>query len=146
MSRPDFFQPDFVVRAADRPETRIAVEIKAGHFDLEEAVHQLREYMQDTACPLGLLVTPRETQAYQEELAESPVSIHKLASVETQVLLGVAHPIEGERELGEAVRQWLENLCRAPHRPRRRNGELGRLERSLLPAMLDAQVAQVGPR
>ena len=140
------FSPDVIVRANDRPDVRLAIEVKVGQVDLSEAARQLRAYMSAVACPLGLLVTPRETHVYQETWSDGPDSIRELAVVETPVLIGTRGLSEDERELEGAVRQWLETMVRHPGVPQHHAGDMARLEDHLLPAMVDAEVTVTGLR
>jgi hypothetical protein len=122
------------------------VEVKSGSTNLDEAARQLQEYMTAVACPLGLLVTPRETHVYQETYSGSADSIRELAVVETPVLIGARDLSTNERELEWAVRRWLETMVRHPGVPQHRAGEAARVEDYLLPAMVDAEVTVAGPR
>jgi predicted RecB family endonuclease len=140
------FSPDVIVRANDRPDVRLAIEVKAGQVDVQEAARQLRAYMSAVACPLGLLVTPRETHVYQETWSENPDSIRELAVVETPVLIGTRGISENEWELEGAVRRWLETMVRHPGVPLHRGGEVARVEDQLLPALVDAEVTVTGFR
>ncbi|KFA93053.1 hypothetical protein [Archangium violaceum] len=140
------FSPDVIVRANDRPDVRLAVEVTVGQVDLDKAARQLRDYMSAVACPLGLLVTPRKTHVYQETWSDNPDSIRELAVVETPVLIGTRGISENEVELEGAVRRWLETMVRHPGLPRHRVGEMARVEDHLLPAMVDAEVTVTGFR
>lgn len=140
------FSPDVIVRANDRPDVRLAVEVKVGQVDLDKAARQLRDYMSAVACPLGLLVTPRQTHVYQETYSDNPDSIRELAVVETPVLIGTRGISENELELEGAVRRWLETMVRHPGVPLHHVGEVARVEDHLLPAMVDAEVTVTGLR
>ncbi|HYO58046.1 hypothetical protein [Archangium sp.] len=140
------FSPDVIVRANDRPDVRLAVEVKVGQVDLDEVARQLRDYMSAVACPLGLLVTPRQTHVYQETYSDTSDSIREFAVVETPVLIGARGIGENALELERAVRRWLETMVRHPGVPLHRAGEVARVEDHLLPAMVDAEVTVTGPR
>jgi hypothetical protein len=140
------FSPDVIVRANDRPDVRLAIEVKVGQADLDDAARQLRAYMRAVACPLGLLVTPRETHVYQETYSDGSDSIRELAVVETPVLIGARGLSENECELEGAVRRWLETMVRHPGVPLHHVGEMARVEDHLLPAMVDAEVTVTGLR
>lgn len=140
------FSPDVIVRANDRPEVRLAIEVKVGQIDVEKAARQLRGYMSAVACPLGLLVTPRQTHVYQDTYSDNPNSIRELAVVETPALIGTRAIHENELELEDAVRRWLETMVRHPGVPLHPAGEVARVEDHLLPAMVDAEVTVTGPR
>lgn len=145
MHRPQVF-PDFIVRAIERPEFRLVAEVKSGSFDREDVTRRLRRYMEANACPLGLLVTPQKTHVYQDTWSKPPDSIRELAVVDTHELLGARRSLENERELVEAVREWLEAMCRAPGVPRHHTGEIAQLETHLAPALVEAELLRVGFR
>jgi hypothetical protein len=140
------FRPDVIVQGTDRPQLRLAVEINTERAHLDESARQLRQYMSDEACPLGLLVTPKETHVYQETWSDTPDSIRELAIVETPVLIHARGIIEDGPALERAVRQWLETMARHPGIPLHHTGEAARVEDYLLPALVDAEVWVTGPR
>lgn len=140
------FSPNVIVRANDRPDVRLAVEVKASPANLDEAARQLHGYMSAVACPLGLLVTPQQTHVYQETYSDASDSIRELAVVDTPLLLGVRELSGNERDLERTVRRWLEAMVRQPGVPLHRAGEAARVEDYLLPALVDAEVTVAGPR
>ncbi len=140
------FRPDVIVRAIDRPEVRLVVEVKTGRVNLEETAHQLRQYMHAIACSLGLLVTPRQTYVFQETYTDAPDSIREVAVMDTPKLLGVRELADDGPALERAVQRWLEAMARRPWSSGRGDSELARLEDSLLPALVDAEVTLAGPR
>lgn len=140
------FRPDFIVRAIDRPEFRIAVEVKAGRFDVDQAASQLQQYMKAMACPLGLLVTPRETHIYEETYESTPNSVREFAVTDTPSLIGTPGPVESGPELERAVWHWLETMTQHPGLPLHQRDDLIRVEDRLLPAMVDAEVTATGFR
>ncbi len=140
------FRPDVIVRAIDRPEFRIAVRVKAGHFDVAEVANQLQQYMKAMACPLGLLVTPQKTHIYEETYRSTPNSIRDFAVVNTPQLLGTSSPLVNEAALQQAVWRWLETMTQHPGMPMHHSGDLVRVEDRLLPVMVDAELAVTGLR
>jgi hypothetical protein len=145
-ARGDMLLPDMVVQGTDVPRFRLVVSIKMSKDGLDEATRQLGEYMTGEACPLGLLVTPKETHVYRRIWSDSLDAIEEFATVETPLLLNTRGIIENRLELERAVRQWLETLVRNPQVSLHREGEAARVEEELLPSLVDAVVTVVGFR
>jgi hypothetical protein len=140
------FRPDFIVRDADLPRFRVVVEVKGGRSDPNRAARQLHEYMRAYACPLGLLVTPRETHLYEESYLDEPESIRESLVVDTVALLESQGVIERERDLEDAVQQWLEGVARRMQvRPRPSDERVAQVEQRLLPALVGGEVATAAP-
>ncbi|WP_052553902.1 hypothetical protein [Enhygromyxa salina] len=101
---------DLIVLARDLPELRLIVEIKrGGHFDRPAAIQQLASYMARSNCPLGLMVTPRQTWMLRDTY-EGEDSIREVAVYDTAVLLGVAEIPDNENDLEMLVGSWLDGL------------------------------------
>lgn len=139
------FQPDIVVRASDRPEVRLVVEVKLDERQADRDRAQLKHYMRATSAPLGLLVTPRVTYVFKETYRDDPDSIHEIARVDTRALVRSRSTANNERELEADVRAWLDTMVRQPGVPQHRGDkQLEQVEDYLLPAMVDAEIGAVG--
>jgi len=60
------FRPDIVVTEPDSPRILLVVETKAQPQDLSQMGSQMKRYMVQMSCPLGLLVTPAEIVLYKD--------------------------------------------------------------------------------
>jgi hypothetical protein len=58
------FRPDIVVKELDSPQILLIVETKLKE-DIKSSESQLKRYMWEMSCPLGLLVSPRELFLYK---------------------------------------------------------------------------------
>lgn len=140
------FRPDVIVQGVDRPQLRLAVEIRRNEVHMEEASRRLRHYMHEEACPLGLLVTPEWTRFYRETYSDAPDSIRELAVVETSRLLHVSRTIVDDSDLERTVLKWLKTMLRQSGSASHRKQPVSWVEEQLLPALVDAEVMVAGPR
>lgn len=73
------FEPDWIVTSDDGTQWELIVEAKL-HPTFPETESQLKQYMIEMKCPLGLLATPKTVRLYQDEyLSDSEESV-KLVS------------------------------------------------------------------
>jgi hypothetical protein len=108
MSRPAS-RADFLVLAPDLPERRLVVEVKRRGFNRAGAIAQMKSYMLDNNCPVGLLITPEQTWLLRDTY-EGDDSIRETGVYPTATLLGIADVPDDDRELGSIVERWLESL------------------------------------
>lgn len=102
------YTADLVVLAPDRPDVALIAEVKAvGAQDSDE---QLRRYMLDRGCPLGLVVTPATTRIYRDAYRDfTDSSIDLVAELSTEELLG---PVDaGGTKLERQLFDWLERMA-----------------------------------
>ena len=102
---------DLLVLAPDRPDVALVAEVKAREVrDPAAAEQQLKTYMIDRGCPVGLLVTPRLTWIYRDSYRDfSPTSIERVAELRTSDLF--ASPSFEGPELERQLFDWLERLA-----------------------------------
>jgi hypothetical protein len=63
----DVFAPDLIVTNDDGTKMELVVDARSRSTHLAEVESQLREYMLEIGCPLGLLATPRIIRLYHDE-------------------------------------------------------------------------------
>jgi hypothetical protein len=108
------FAADVLVMARDVPDVRLVAEVKRNIRDLAQAESQLRRYMLDRKCSLGLLVTPLHTRIYRDTFADfTEGSVQLVGEFSTAEVLDVDEAPDTEHALQEAVREWLDHLAAA---------------------------------
>jgi hypothetical protein len=102
---------DVLVLAPDRPDVGLVAEVKARDLsDPAEVEQQLKRYMLDRRCPVGLLVTPNTTWIYRDSFRDySEGSIERVAELRTADLFG--SPAFVGPELERQLFDWLERLA-----------------------------------
>ncbi len=102
---------DLLVLAPDRPDVALVAEVKARDVADPAAVEeQLKRYMLDRRCPVGLLVTPRSTWIYRDSYRDySQASVERVAELRTSDLF--ASPAMVGLELERQLFDWLERLA-----------------------------------
>jgi hypothetical protein len=109
--------PDIVITRADSPEVLLAVEAKAGGADAEAAEAQIKDYMVHQSCPLGMIVTLRDTIFFRNRYTGyGPEAIQRIGECRTSELIeGVKEkPALSEADLIRLVDQWLDLTQRKP--------------------------------
>src|SRR5437868_6137554 len=70
------FGPDLVVTSDDGTELELVVETRLRQGHLGETETQLKEYMIDMSCSVGLLVSPGEIRLYHDTyVSDEPDSV-----------------------------------------------------------------------
>jgi hypothetical protein len=133
---------DLIVRSPDSSRPLLVAEVKWIGGQSEEAKRQLRSYMIESRCPVGLIVTPSDTWLLRdsyESYEES--SIREAAHFPTPDLFDA--PLEDERSLLDATRAFLEDLASGslPTTPARRQ-----LASELMPDVAEGRVTSGSPR
>jgi hypothetical protein len=106
------FAADVVVMDPNVPEIRLVAEIKQSIVNLVEAEQQLKSYMLDRKCSIGLLVTPDHVRLYHDTFENfTPASVELVGEYPTSELLELDKPPSDEHSLEVAVREWLERLA-----------------------------------
>lgn len=104
----DLFAPDLIVTNDDGTRRELIVDARSRSTHLAEVESQLKEYMLEIGCPLGLLATPRIIRLYHDEYLDE----------ESVKLVGeYPAPVDWaawEERVGtgfeSVVLHWLENL------------------------------------
>ncbi len=108
------FEPDIIVTGIDSPEIALVAEVKRHIRDFEATERQLRKYMVDMRCPVGLLVTPQRLWLYRDRyIASSPDSIERVGEFDSSNLFALQSPgpdPSAGLALEVAFQSWLEDL------------------------------------
>jgi hypothetical protein len=106
----DVFAPDLIVTNDDGTKCELIVDARSRSTHLAEVESQLKEYMLEIGCPLGLLATPSIIRLYHDEY---------LPADEESVKLVGEYPAPAEWAVWEkrvgtgfesVVLNWLESL------------------------------------
>jgi hypothetical protein len=60
------FAPDIIVTGEDTPRILLAAEAKLWRSGCKEDESQLKTYMLNMRCPIGLLVTPEVVEVFRD--------------------------------------------------------------------------------
>ena len=140
--------PDIVITRADSPEVLLAVEVKAAGTDAETAEPQIKDYMVHQSCPLGMIVTPRETIFFRNRYTGyGPEAIQRIGECRTSELIeGMPEkPGLSEPDLIRRVDQWLESL-QSGNRRSWPGSVQDAMESYVLPAVVSGVARATGPR
>ncbi len=79
---------------------------------LDQAEHQLKMYMLQMGCAVGLIITPSRLRIYKDRfLGPSEESIERVGDFPARELLGSAGKAETDSLLESELLQWLEQLA-----------------------------------
>lgn len=139
------FQPDILITAPGGIGVTIAVEAKVVLTNLEGTEKDLKQYMVQMSCPIGLLITPERMLLYRDfYTSRSPQSVQRIGEFNVKPLWRQPPPLAGAPfEL--FVQQWLEDLAKQPTK------ELPKelrdvLREYILPAVTSGDVRAAHPR
>src|SRR5216683_7776590 len=108
------FQPDILVTTRDEPHVTLVVEAKVRLPDLERAEEELKQYMVQMQCPVGLLVTPERMWLYRDfYTTRSPQSVQRVGEFNLELLWDHPPPAQGSR-FETFIQHWLEDLAKQP--------------------------------
>lgn len=108
------FQPDILVTSPDEPRVTLVIEAKVHLPNLDRTEAELKQYMVDMQCPIGMLVTPERIWLYRDTYTtQAPDSVQRIGEYNIKSLWREPPPTEGI--LFEAfVQRRLEDLAKAP--------------------------------
>jgi hypothetical protein len=142
-------QADIIVSSPDSTEVKLVVEAKLRTADLQGAEHQLKNFMLQMSCPLGLLVSPQRLWVYLDRFTSySEDSIERLGDFDITGLVRLKPADASDAVAFEnAIQAWLENLSdnvirKPPADPKLRDV----INHYLLPAVETGVVRAAGPR
>jgi hypothetical protein len=118
------FRPDILVTASDSPRVLLVVETKTKLLNPTLAEKQLKQYMQQMSCPVGLLITLDSIFIYKDRyLSHSEDSVDRIGPFpvpsewEALEFLRVEHDDQSDKtrqkfaaEFEEAIKLWLERV------------------------------------
>lgn len=145
-------QADIIVTSPDSTEVNLVVEAKLRFTDFPEAERQLKHYMLQVRCPLGILISPERLWIYRDRFtSNSEESVERLGE------FGIAglHPFDPVPAMADskaaaaafedAVQDWLESLPSSNTRglePKLRTA----IDHYIVPAIENGIVGAAGPR
>ncbi len=142
-------QADIIVSSPDSTEVKLVVEAKLETPNLRETEHQLKNFMLQLRCPLGLLVSPHRLWVYLDRFTSySEESIELLGEFNIEGLIKFHLPATGGGVAFEnAVQAWLEDLSNDTARSQVENPKLREIiNHYILPAIETGIVRAAGPR
>jgi hypothetical protein len=142
-------QADIIVSSPDSTEVKLVVEARLETPNLPETEHQLKNFMLQLRCPLGLLVSPQRLWVYLDRFTSySEDSIERLGEFNIEGLIKSNPPASSSGVAFEnAVQAWLEDLSRNTTRGRVRDPKLREvIDHYIIPAVETGVVRAAGPR
>ncbi len=142
-------QADIIVSSPDSTEVKLVVEAKLETPNLRETEHQLKNFMLQLRCPLGLLVSPQRLWVYLDRFTSySEESIEFLGEFNIEGLIKFHLPATGGGVAFEnAVQAWLEDLSNDTARSQVQDPKLREIiNHYILPAIETGIVRAAGPR
>jgi hypothetical protein len=104
------FRPDILVTSPNDPRMALVVEVKIRIVNLDRTEAELKQYMVQMQCPVGLLVTPERLLLYRDAYtARAPQSIQRVGDFNAAPLWDQPPPAQPE-QFERFVQDWLENL------------------------------------
>jgi hypothetical protein len=150
--------PDIIVTGDDTPRILLVAEAKLRSTIREEDESQLKSYMLQMRCPVGLLVTPESFEVFRDTYTgHSESSVERVGSFpapkDWALFRAPHHGSEGkDPQLGfrfeSAVKYWLEQLGTSPSFYLREFPQETRdaLADYVIPAVAEGIVRSSGPR
>lgn len=142
-------QADIIVSSPDSTEVKLVVEAKLKPRDLRETERQLKNFMLQLRCPLGLVVSPERLWVYLDHFTSySEDSIERLGEFNIEGLIKFHLPSTGGGVAFEnAVQAWLEDLSNDTARSQVHDPKLREIvNHYILPAIETGIVRAAGPR
>jgi hypothetical protein len=142
-------QADIIVSSPDSTEVKLVVEAKLQTPNLRETEHQLKNFMLQLRCPLGLLVSPHRLWVYLDRFTSySEDSIERLGDFDIAGLIKFQSPATGgEVAFESAVQTWLEDLSNDTTRGQAKDPRLRDvINHYIRPAVETGIVRAAGPR
>jgi hypothetical protein len=141
-------QADIIVSSPDSTEVKLVVEAKLQATDLQETEHQLKNFMLQLRCPLGLLITPKRLWIYLDRFTSySEDSIERLGEFNIEGLIRFTSPATGGVAFENTVQAWLEDLSNDAAPSRVQDPKLREIiDHYILPAIETGVVRAAGPR
>jgi len=147
-------QADIIVTSPDSTDVNLVVEAKLRFTDLPAAERQLKHYMLQVRCPLGILISPERLWIYRDRFtSNSEESVERLGEFGIAGLLpfqpvpAMADPKAAPAAFEDAVQSWLEALPRSNTRELFSDVELrSAIDHYIVPAIENGIVGAAGPR
>jgi hypothetical protein len=142
-------QADIIVSSPDSTEVKLVVEAKLQTPNLAETERQLKNFMLQLRCPLGLLISPKRLWVYLDRFTSySEDSIERLGEFNIEGLIKLRSSASGGGVAFEnAVQNWLEHLSSSTTRGQVSDPKLREvINHYILPAVETGIVRAAGPR
>lgn len=147
-------QADIIVTSPDSTDVNLVVEAKLRFADFPTAERQLKHYMLQVRCPLGILISPERLWIYRDRFtSNSEESVERLGEfgipglLPFQAVLAMADPKAAPAAFEDAVQNWLEGLPRSNTRELFSDPELrSAIDHYIVPAIENGIVGAAGPR
>jgi hypothetical protein len=140
---------DIIVSSPDATEVKLVVEAKLRIPDLPATERQIRNFMLQLRCPLGLLVSPERLLVYLDRFtSDSEDSIERIGDFDITGLVKIRPSAATDGVAFEnAVQAWLEDLSSSTMRGRVKDARLLEIiNHYILPAVETGVVRAAGPR
>jgi len=145
-------QADIIVTSPDSTEVNLVVEAKLRFPDFAAAERQLKHYMLQIRCPLGILISPERLWIYRDQFtSNSEESIERLGEFATAGLVpfqpasSITDPKAAAAAFEDAVQDWLESLPSSNTRGLERKLRSA-IDHYIVPAIENGIVGAAGPR
>jgi hypothetical protein len=145
-------QADIIVTSPDSTDVNLVVEAKLRFTDFPQAERQLKHYMLQVRCPLGILISPERLWIYRDRFtSNSEESIEQLGEFGTAGLVpflpvpAMADPKAAAAAFEDSVQEWMESLPTSNTReldPKLRSA----IDHYIVPAIENGIVGAAGPR
>ena len=137
------FEADIIVSTVDG--LALVVEAKVALPDLQQAEQQLKDYMVQMQCPVGMLVTPERLWLYRDSyLSRASQSVELVGEFDAREVWRDAPPLEGV-QFEAFVQRWLEQLGQQPMQRMPKNLREA-LQEYVLPAVRGGEIRAAHPR
>lgn len=143
------FTPDVTVTTDYSPATIALVgEAKGATANLDEAAHQLKEYMLVMGCPVGIIFTPKILRIYKYKfLGRSQDSIELVGDFPSRELFEAREPMAGaESAVESSLVGWLDELAHTGQVAVSDQRLKSAINEHILPAVSGGRVSIVHPR
>jgi hypothetical protein len=145
-------QADIIVTSPDSTDVNLVVEAKLRFTDFPQAERQLKHYMLQVRCPLGILISPERLWIYRDRFtSNSEESIEQLGEFGTAGLVpflpvpAMADPKAAAAAFEDSLQEWMESLPTSNTReldPKLRSA----IDHYIVPAIENGIVGAAGPR
>lgn len=145
-------QADIIVSSPDSTEVKLVVEAKLQTPNLPETERQLKDFMLQVRCPLGLIVSPKRLWVYLDRFTSySEDSIERIGEFDITGMIKFNLPYQPSTGVGvifeNAVQAWLEDLSNTVTRGQVKDHKLLQIiSHYILPAVETGVVRAAGPR
>lgn len=140
------FDPDIIVTQSDSCLPLLIAEVKLRE-DLPGSESQLKKYMWEMSCPVGLLVFPRRFFVYRNQYTGySEDSVLRIGPFSTPDYLQTFEHTRSESVFQGAVQQWLETIRVSIGSEDASPGTREALSEHVIPSLINGEVHAAHPR